>query len=292
MTTTAAAVATEPCPIVRRVSFDFADVPVHWVEGQPLLTHIANVFNILLPPGERWFCRTFREALPKIEDEETRRRLRAFVGQEAIHGRSHHAYLDKLEGDGIPVLRMMTTSEKRMTGPGDRAPLAVRVWLIAAIEVYTAMLGCYVFETGVFDDAHPEMRDLLLWHLAEEIEHKSVAFDVANAIDPNYRRRVVCGVVVTAMLLVQANRLLLQLIHHDPDLTWRRAAADFWRERHQLRELMRRGGRSFRHFLRRDYHPSQEIDPPNALAYFEQSPAVARARARAGSDRAVSAAGA
>jgi uncharacterized protein len=269
----------ELCPTVRRVRFEFDDdIPVHWVSGQPVITHIANVFNILLPPGERWFCRSFREALPRVDDEQLRLRVKAFIGQEAIHGRSHNAYLEHLDARGIPVLALMAISERRFTGPAERLPLEVKAWLIAAIEVYTAMLGAYVFETDVLGDAHPVMRDLFLWHLAEEIEHKSVAFDLATAIDPSYRHRVVSGVLVSAILFTQTTRLLIQLIRHDPDLTWRRSLLELWRERAQLRELSGRGRRALRQFLRRDYHPSQEPDPPNALAYFDLSPAVAVTR--------------
>lgn len=276
MTVTDVRHADPDLPVVRRVRFDYADVPVHWVEGRPLLTHIANVFNILLPPGERWFCRSFRAALPEVDDEVLRDQVKAFIGQESIHGRSHNAYCDKLQGDGIPVLDLMAGVEKRFTGPAERIPVAARVWMISGIEVYTAMLGRYVYETDVFADAHPVMRDLLLWHLAEEIEHKSVAFDLATALDPSYRRRVTTGVIVTVMMVVQTTRLLFHLIAADPGLTWRRAARESWRERHHLADLVRYGSRSFRHYLRRGHHPSQEADPPAALAYFAQSPAVAR----------------
>jgi hypothetical protein len=276
MTVTDVRRADPDLPIVRRVRFDFSDVPVHWVPGRPLVTHIANVFNILLPPGERWFCRSFRAALPAVEDDVLRDQVKAFIGQESIHGRSHHAYCDKLQADGIPALDLMAVAEERFTGPGERFPLEARLWLISGIEVYTAMLGRYVYETDVFDDAHPVMRDLLLWHLAEEIEHKSVAFDLAMSVDPSYRRRVTSGVAVTVVMLAQTTRLLVRLIAADPELTWRQAAREVWRERRQLADLARHGSRSFRHYLRRDHHPSQEADPPAALAYFAQSPAVAR----------------
>lgn len=264
-------------PYVRRVQFDYDDVPVHWVAGHPLLTHVANVFNILLPPGERWFCRSFREALPQVHDDLLRDQVKAFIGQESIHGRSHHRYCDHLQDQGIPVLDLMAKAEARFTGPGDKVPVEARVWMISGIEVYTAMLGRYVYETDVFADADPVMRDLLLWHLAEEIEHKSVAFDLAQHLAPSYRKRVVSGVVVTVLMLVMTLRLLLALIRADPELTWGQAARETWRERHHLAALGRYGSRSFRAYLRRDHHPSQEIDPPEALAYFAQSPAVATA---------------
>ncbi|MBA2471251.1 MAG: metal-dependent hydrolase [Pseudonocardiales bacterium] len=48
----------------RNVTFDWTDLPTHWVPDQPLVTHTCNVLHLLLPAGERWFIDVFTQVLP------------------------------------------------------------------------------------------------------------------------------------------------------------------------------------------------------------------------------------
>jgi hypothetical protein len=51
---------------------------------------------------------------------------------------------------------------------------------IVGIEHYTAVLGQWILDAHQLDEAgaDPAMMDLLRWHGAGEVEHRSVAFDV------------------------------------------------------------------------------------------------------------------
>lgn len=46
----------------RRVSFDWHRTPLHWIPDEPTATHVINVLHLLLPAGERWFVKVFKEA--------------------------------------------------------------------------------------------------------------------------------------------------------------------------------------------------------------------------------------
>ena len=52
----------------------------------------------------------------------------------------------------------------------------------------------------MFDGAEPVPTSLFLWHLAEEVEHKSVAFDVWKAVDGTRRRYVLAGATSLVLL--------------------------------------------------------------------------------------------
>src|SRR4029079_9859046 len=56
------------------------------------------------------------------------------------------------------------------------------------------------FSQNLLDNAAPEMRQLLAWHAAEELEHKSVAVDVLQTIDPSYALRMAGLVYATVTL--------------------------------------------------------------------------------------------
>nr|WP_083268600.1 metal-dependent hydrolase [Lentzea guizhouensis] len=42
----------------RDVRFDWSRLPMHWVPGEPVATHMMNVLHLPLPEGERWFVRS------------------------------------------------------------------------------------------------------------------------------------------------------------------------------------------------------------------------------------------
>jgi predicted metal-dependent hydrolase len=177
----------------RRVAFDHAATPSCFVPGDPHTSHVLNVLHLLLPAGERVFCEVFRKALPLVEDEALQRDVKAFIGQEAIHSRAHGVVLDHLEAIGVDhswftrrvehaaSLARVRTSRWRWL---DRRYLVSQLAVIAAIEHFTSVMGWWIVVNHGLDDAgaDPEMMALLRWHGAEEVEHRSVAFDTFEAV--------------------------------------------------------------------------------------------------------------
>ena len=60
-------------------------------------------------------------------------------------------------------------------------------------EAFTMALSRFAFETKLVDRVHPAARDLFLWHLVEEIEHRTVAFDVYEHVCGGYFYRLAVG---------------------------------------------------------------------------------------------------
>lgn len=87
--------------------------PLHWIKGEPVASDIVCILHVLLPEGERWFCKVFNEALPYVKDEDLARAMRGFIGQEAIHAEAHDkAVTEFLEARGVdtgPALRQFST---------------------------------------------------------------------------------------------------------------------------------------------------------------------------------------
>ncbi|WP_067488416.1 metal-dependent hydrolase [Actinomadura hibisca] len=278
-----------PAITPRRVKFDWADTPLHWIPGEPVATHFINVLHLLLPAGERWFVHVYKQTLPLVEDERLRKEIKGFMGQEAVHAYSHQGVLDRqmlAQGlDPRPLTRRVEWMFRHMLG--DRPPLPVltrrqwlnfRVGVIAGIEHYTAVLGQWILDARELDEAgaDPTMMDLLRWHGAEEVEHRSVAFDVYQYVSGAYWRRFVTFFVgVLAMpLMVYAGAAYL--CRADPTLKGVRPRV------RDYRRAVRRGifpGNRFmvaaaRAYLRRDYHPSKECSTRKALDYLATSPAA------------------
>ncbi|MFG2818270.1 metal-dependent hydrolase [Kitasatospora sp. NPDC048365] len=278
----------------RDVQFDWSALPLHWIPDEPMATHTINVLHLLLPEGERWFVKVFKDALPMITDEQLREEVLGFIGQEAIHAEAHQEVLDHLLAQGLdprPYVRQISWLFRRVLGdkPGltaaqRRENIIERVAFVAAIEHFTAFLGNWALNSPGLDraEADPTMLDLLRWHGAEEVEHRSVAFDLMVHLDPGYLRRL-RGMLVSGPLLVhlwvRGTRFMLAA-----DPTLKGSVRPTWREAQQIarRGLLPEPTRMFRSALRYflpGYHPTKEGSSSQALAYLATSPA---ARASAG----------
>ncbi len=260
---------------VRKMDFPFADagIPRWWMHDNPVLTQMANGINLLFPPGERFFIRSVKHYLDRIEDPELRARVKAFFGQEGRHGHEHERYNRILEGQGYDIQRFLRLYERVAFGMIEpRFPAILRLSTTVALEHFTASMAHMALTTRFLDGAHPTMRALLRWHAAEEIEHKAVAFDVLQAIDPRYSVRV-AGLAIAASQLfgwwAVATAMLMAQEELSPEER-RRFRAEGERARlasegHARRELFQR---AILDYLRPSFHPDHRDDYHLARDYL------------------------
>jgi predicted metal-dependent hydrolase len=246
---------------VRRVDFGFDEhrIQHHFANGDPVMSHLLAMLSGLFPAGEDFFVRSVRAYRDQITDPELKRQVRAFIGQEAIHGREHRHLNECLAALGYRtgaidrfVNWQFKVSERF---PGRSRRLAVT----AALEHYTATLaGVLLTDERARNMVDPEIRDLFLWHALEECEHKSVAFDVYQHVSGNDRvRRIVMNTTTVGFIGVTVVWTTASLVS-DPE-TWR----------HPMRVLrglaaLRRSPwltaavwRQLRDYNRPDFHPDQ-----------------------------------
>ncbi len=297
---TALEVSTEHAPLqARRVSFDWTRTPLHWVPNDPFATHMINVLHLLLPAGERWFVDVYKQALPLVRDARLREDMIGFIGQEAVHSQAHSTVLDHMIAQGLdpsPYTDQMDWFFEHLLGDHTAPPAATAWWLkervafIAAIEHFTAVLGKWVLEARGFErfGADPVMVDLLRWHGAEEVEHRSVAFDVFQHLDGRYGRRMRAMTTVFPTMAWLWVRGVKFFIANDPELTpaQRRALEPKVKDwvRAAKAELVPTPKDIFTavpRFMRKRYHPTQEGSTAKALAYLAGSPAARAAAEQA-----------
>jgi predicted metal-dependent hydrolase len=270
----------------RRVTFDWERTPLHWIPGDAYGTHLINVLHMLLPAGERWFVRVYKEALPLVTDPGLRERMRGFMGQEAVHAAAHQAYLERLRAQGIDPSGFVAWVEWLLDGVFDarlappplrRAWLEVRLAGIAAIEQLTCALASWILDARALDaaGADPTMLDCLRWHGAEEIEHRAVAQETLEHIAASpYRRRLEGTLIVVPLISVlwhQGTRYLARRDPARPGWGFGRYLARVRAGRAPGKELLAAIGRS----LRPGHDPAREARLEDAQAYLARSPAVA-----------------
>lgn len=261
-------------PVVpRRVEHPFAesDIPRYWLADDAVATHVSNGVNLLFPAGERFFVRSVRHFEDRVTDPELREQVRGFYGQEGRHAREHERFFDVLREQGYALDRFIEAFDRSVRYFESRLPRELSLAATAAAEHFTALMAAGAFEERDLENfAHPVMRDLLLWHAAEEIEHKSVAFDVLREVDPRYRVRV-AGMLVASLYLATWWTLGTAML-------LRQDGIGFLEFRRRLKRL--RGGlsqrrigrdvfaRGIRAYLRRDFHPWEVDDLHLAVDYL------------------------
>jgi uncharacterized protein len=283
----------DPGPVqiqARKVHFDVSGIPLEWIPGHPVASTMVNLFNVVLPAGEHWFVRTFNEALPLVKDPRLADEMRGFIGQEATHAAAHDDVVrDFLIGNGVdpaPLLEMIDYVFEKVLAPTTSTDpqrrlnnLCERLWLIAAIEHYTAVLGDFALNS-TWDDfgANPTMVDLFRWHGSEEVEHRCVAYDVAMYFHNNYPDRIRTMMVAATAIFIFFQRGTWYLLKSDPanDIGW----AKMQRLRMgdsklgllpQFRTLF---GTNTLTYFRRGYSPEEMGSTAQAVAYLATSPAA------------------
>jgi predicted metal-dependent hydrolase len=150
----------------------------------------------------------------------------------------------------------------------------LQIAVISGVEHYTAALGRWAFERNVFDGADPMLRDLFLWHCAEEVEHKSVDFDLRAAVAPGYALRLLGMLLATLGLVLSWTILGAILVRQDEQTTTRAVLRDLWRAHREGKAPFGTIARAFIQYLHPLFHPSQSDDIRYARAYLAESAAV------------------
>jgi predicted metal-dependent hydrolase len=125
-----------------------------------------------------------------VEDPKLKKEMSRFFGQEGMHSREHSKYnhmlcdlrgynQEKMEGRTINMVRL---GEKKM-------PRKAQLAATCGVEHLTAVFADKVLNGWMVSDVDPQMRSLWQWHSAEELEHKSVAFDVYTDVGGTYKAR-------------------------------------------------------------------------------------------------------
>lgn len=176
---------------VRNIEFDLnKQLSKDWLDNDPFKTAFFNALSMTFPAGERFFIDSVRHFRDKVKDPKLKQEISRFIGQEAMHSREHKKYNQMLcEARGYSQRTMegrteaaVRLGEKKLSREGQLA-------MTCGVEHLTAILADKILKGWMLSNVEPKIRSLWEWHAAEELEHKSVAFDVYMDIGGNYKAR-------------------------------------------------------------------------------------------------------
>jgi len=139
-------------------------------------TAYYNTFSASFPQAERYFIECVRrwcgEAPPELQ-----KHIAGFIAQESMHSREHVAFNRDAVCGGYDLAPIDALLKRRFDWARTLHPVT-QIGATAALEHFTTILAREAIgNPRHLETAPDEIRRLWCWHAAEEIEHKSVAFD-------------------------------------------------------------------------------------------------------------------
>ncbi len=253
--------SARPSIITRPLRLELTgSTPRYWLDGDGVSTQLFNALSIVFPRGEKMFVEAVRAHKDAVKDPALKQAVRDFIGQEVNHSRAHTEFNEWLASLGLPIAELEREIEARMKQNEALSP-EKRLAATCALEHFTAILAAALLESPeLFASMHEDVRPLWLWHAIEELEHKSVAFDVYEASGGSYRTRVTMMALVTVTFLSRVARRHRRLLREEGLFSERgaraRSAWKFFGPGGYLAGVLP----SYLAYYRRDFHPSQHDD--------------------------------
>ena len=231
---------------IRRPKFDFTeDVPWEWNPSNPTFSFFMNATSMIAICFEQMIVAAVQEAKPYIADPEVAAEATAFLRQEAQHSSTHRKHVNALI-KAYPGLQQTfdaaVASYDRVTAS---RPLEFRLAYVADLEAtFTPFFKMLLDnEETLFRPGDERVASLLMWHFVEEVEHRSSALLIYDAVVGRkwYRTRALPGIVKH---LMEVMAIITDGVNAHVPLSDRKVDARTMLSAHGLRDALRRISRT------------------------------------------------
>lgn len=268
---------------VRRMAFEFDQVPEYWMQGSAGLTHFMTALSALFPAGEKFFIDSVRAVRyhPAIKDnQELQKEISAFIGQEAMHTQEHVGFNASAQKYGHDVECLDRYTDKVIQGArkvfaGVGKPFGITQEMVdltatTALEHFTATIATQLLRNSHIQELMSDdtMKTMWLWHAIEENEHKAVAYDVFEGVfgqgTKAYLLRTSSLVAAMLTLFVAQNYFLFRLLKEDKQLNLEAFKAIYTYAYSPSKGIITGMGREMLAYFRPGFHPN-DLDTVSLL---------------------------
>jgi uncharacterized protein len=205
---------------VRRMKFDFTpDMERVFVKDDPEMSYTFLGTWMMLPYLEPYLIRSMRQALPHITDAELKEDLKRFCAQEGEHFKQH-AQANELIRDLVPGFAALKPIEAALDAEfkafSKDKPLKFNLAYAEGFESMTSAMSRTQLETHMFDRTDSPLGALARWHVMEEVEHRTVAFDVYEHVVGSYWYRLRIGLWAQKHFIGWGTKLAKAMMDADP----------------------------------------------------------------------------
>lgn len=228
---------------VRQMDFAFPDrIDPLIIPDDPDRSYVTIGLSLLLPYLEPYLIRTMKEAKKQISDPDLRADLEKFNAQEGAHYRQHILFNEAVKRFGVgglePFEAELDADYRRFS---EHRPLEWNLAYAEGFEALTTAVAHFSFEMGQDPDTDPASNDLFRWHMIEELEHRTVAFDVYQHVHGRYFHRLRVGTWAQWHMASWIGRVARHIAARDPRAAQPRSATPAARakRRQGLRRMIR-----------------------------------------------------
>jgi len=173
---------------VRRPRFDLTGVSPRWAPV-PEFAHHVNASGIVPSAVEPFLIKVFRRAkaeLDPVADAALIADIDIFNRQEAQHYKSHELFNEMVASNGYPELRRF--DEQLKAEYDEMFRTRSLEWLLGYCEGFESLASAGAemwVDAGwgeYLEGADPQVVAVWTWHLAEEFEHRMVAYDLFHRL--------------------------------------------------------------------------------------------------------------
>jgi uncharacterized protein len=226
---------------IRKMNFEFPpDLDLVFIPDDPELSYTFVGTWFMLPYLEPYLIRSINAAIEKVPSPEQREEMRRFVQQEAHHYRQH-ANANNVIRQRKPAYAALKALEDELHAEYQRfskeKSLLFNLAYAEGFECMTAAAASAQIELGLFEEPGHPLRELALWHVMEEIEHRNVAFEAYKAAGGGYFYRLFVGLWAQLHFLGWGKRLTDVLREADPEVF---ARYDTQESKQRMKQLRKR----------------------------------------------------
>lgn len=245
--------------IPRSIRFEFKNsYPKYWFDNDPIKTYYGNVLAAYIPYAERFIIsnvKSYRHIItsPKLAED-----VKNLLKQEGYHAREHFKYLNKVIKPHFPKLRIPTYKALMLFLFLLMGTKKAKLSMTAAGEFFTATLSEMFLKDPELTKGIPaELQEFWRWHFIEEIEHRSVAFDLLQAAGCNYFLRIYGFLLACLFYFLAVFHTYMQHAFYDKKLFslkfYYKTFIYLWVKP----GVFRRSIRPYARYLKPFFHPSQ-----------------------------------
>ena len=243
-------------------------IPEKWLGKSIVQSHFFNALSTMFPIGEEGFVRSVEYFKDRIKDPYLKRQIKGFRAQEKSHAHIHRLLNNDLEGRGYNIKKMDRIQQERIDfGFRAAGPYFMLATTVAA-EHITAVLGeKWLKGEWALDGVDHQMKKVWDWHAVEELDHKSVAFDVYQQVHGGWWLRNRAMFYVQTIFWFQAISRTMYFLKRDGILyrwsTLKEALHYLYTRKWSYLSMLG----SFLAFLSPNFHPDNTDDYPLVSAY-------------------------